>query len=231
MKENKVLHQIANLSLRERVLDILRDAILAGEFQPGQSLVEADLATQLGVSRAPVREALQTLNTEGLIDTVPYHGTKVRRLTRIDIEEIYSLRGVLESFAIQRIIERNDEADINKLRSILDEMYLAARQGDLKSLSGQDQNFHTTLIRLSHHSLLISIWNMVAMRVRQVMALRNQTNQDITQIARNHLPIIESIVAGDTRRAQTLISQHAASAADLILEDWAYDEIEEEETA
>ena len=75
------LTQITNKPLREQVLDALRDAIIQGEFKPGQPLVETELAAQLGVSRAPIREALQVLNSEGLLETIPYHGTTVRRLT------------------------------------------------------------------------------------------------------------------------------------------------------
>ncbi|MEZ4671421.1 MAG: GntR family transcriptional regulator [Anaerolineae bacterium] len=99
-----LLHQIENRPLRERVLDALRDAIISGELKPGQDLVETELAASLGVSRAPLREALQILSSEGLVETIPYTGTTVKRLTRTDIEELYSLRSVLETFAIRRII-------------------------------------------------------------------------------------------------------------------------------
>jgi DNA-binding GntR family transcriptional regulator len=72
MKPN--LPQIKNMSIREQSLDTLREAILSGELKPGQSLTEMDLSRQLGVSRAPIREALRILNSEGLVETIPYHG-------------------------------------------------------------------------------------------------------------------------------------------------------------
>jgi len=216
------LTEVQSKSRREQVLDKLRDAILAGDFKPGQPLREVELASQLGVSRAPLREALQVLSAEGLVETVPYHGTTVRTLNKTDIEELYSLRSELESFAIRRVIATITPVQIDQLRAIYERMRLAGVANDLKRLSAEDQIFHNTLITFSNHSLLVSIWNVVAMRVRQVMALRNKQNRDLVQVAMNHVPIIDAIAAKDMDRAIALIQQHAASAADLILDNWQY---------
>lgn len=216
------LHSIANKPLKERVLDALRDAILNGDFKPGQPLIETEIAAQLGVSRAPLREALQILSTEGLVETVPYHGSRVRALTRVGIEELYSLRTVLETFALERVMARRNPADVEHLREIYERMLAAAERGDLASVSAIDRDFHLALITMSGHSLLLSIWQMVAMRVQQVMALRNRRNSDFTQIARNHLPIIDAIAAGDLEQARALLIEHIASSADLIIDGWDY---------
>jgi DNA-binding GntR family transcriptional regulator len=214
------LPPLNNRSLREQVLDALRDAIVQGDFRPGQTLVESELATQMGVSRAPVREALQILNTEGLLETVPYHGTTVRPLTKSDIEELYSLRSVLEVFAVRRIIAARNPTDETVLREHYQAMLAAAAQGDLKLLNEIDRRFHDDLIRLSRHQLLVSVWNAVALRVRQVMALLNKRNTDISQIAYNHLPIIDAIAAGEEDKAVALIQEHIAASGELIAEGW-----------
>src|SRR5690242_3570765 len=129
------LNHIENRSLRDRVLDALREAIITGEFKPGQQLIETELATSLGVSRAPLREALQILSTEGLAETVPYHGTTVRRLTKTDIEELYSLRSVLETFAILRMIEQHNPEHVVRLRQCFDKMLEAAEAKDIKQVN------------------------------------------------------------------------------------------------
>jgi DNA-binding GntR family transcriptional regulator len=214
------LNQINNKPLREQVLEALRDAIVHGDLKPGQAIVEADLAAQLGVSRAPIREALQILNSEGLLETIPYHGTTVRQLTRTDIEELYSLRSVLEVFAVRRIIAHRNPEDVAILQGHFQEMLTNADAGDLKRVNEIDRAFHDSLIRLSQHSMLVLIWNGVALRVRQVMALLNQRNTDLKQIAYNHLPIIEAIDAGDEDRAVALIEQHIAATGELIAEGW-----------
>jgi DNA-binding GntR family transcriptional regulator len=214
------LHQIDNKPLRERVLDTLREAIVTGELKPGQSLVENDLAAQLGVSRAPLREAFQTLSREGLIELLPYRGTVVRKLTKQDIEELYSLRNVLEQFAIRRIIAAQNPDDIDVLNGIFREMLAAAQAKNIKSLNLIDRRFHDGLIQCSRHELLAETWSIVTMRVRQVMALCNRRYTDLTEIAYNHVAIIEAIAARDEAKALALIEAHVFSARDLIVEIW-----------
>ena len=214
------LPQIKNVSIQAQTLDTLRDAILTGELPPGQTLTETDLSRQLGVSRAPIREALRILNSEGLVETVPYHGTKVRQLLKADIVELYSMRIILETFAVEQIIAASDPEHIDILMSFYDRMVTAGKKNDLKVINEIDREFHDTLIAMSGHSLLQSMWQMVAMRVRQVMALRNRQNTDLTQIARNHLPLIEAVRDGDVAEAKELLGKHISSAGDLIVEDW-----------
>ena len=220
MTQNSSTLHIDNKPLRERVLDALREAIITGEFKPGQPLVEMELASQLGISRAPLREALQTLAREGLIETAPYRGTVVRHLTRTDIEELYSLRSVLETFAVQRIITQNNPENVARLHECFELMLAAAQNGDLTGVNQLDRRFHDTLIELSQHSLLAITWSSVSNRVRQVMALRNQRNTDITTIAYNHLPIIDAIEKGDVELASMLNQQHVATSGDLLAENW-----------
>ncbi len=220
------LQHINNRPLRERVADMLREAIVTGELKPGQQLVEMELASQLGISRAPLREAFQTLSQEGLVETLPYRGTIVRKLTRTDIEELYSLRSALETFALQRVIRRGDPADAAKLRRCYEDMLAAAERGDLKAVNQIDREFHNTLIELSRHELLAMVCNMVSLRVRQVMALLNERNTDIRQIAYNHLPIVQAIENGNEALAVELLQRHIASSGDLIAEDWKSSEEE-----
>jgi len=151
---------------------------------------------------------------------MPYRGAIVRNLSRRDIEELYSLRSVLESFAVQRIIERNDAEQASRLRAVFESMLAAAQAGDLKAVNNIDREFHDTLIELSDHNLLVMTWSSVSMRVRQVMALRNRRNSDITRIAYNHLPIIEAIEKADEAEALRLIREHVASSGDLLAENW-----------
>ncbi len=214
------LGEIQSRSLSEQVLDVLRDAILDGDFRPGQPLVETDIAARLGVSRAPLREAIRILSAEGLVESVPYHGTTVRALTKTDIEELYSLRGELEAFAIRRVIQQDAQQAASELREHMNAILQAAEAGDLHLVNEEDRDFHRTLIVLSDHSLLLSLWNVVGARVRLVMALLNRRNSDLKQVAYNHVPIIEAIEAGDEARAVQEIRQHIANTGALISEFW-----------
>ena len=221
LSSSNKFEEISNVPLRQKIVSVLREAILSGELKPGEALVETALATQLGVSRAPLREALRSLGKDGLIETVPYRGTTVKTLNRKDIEEIYSLRGLHETFALKRIIERGNEPDTSVLRTICKNMQKAAKRKDFKALNQEDDAFHRQLILLAEHDMLTSIWEQLAMRVRQLMALRNQLNRNPMAVAMNHPPIVDAIADKNLKGATTLIEKHVASAKDLLIDDFA----------
>ena len=214
------LPQIKNQSIREQSLDTLRQAILSGELKPGQALTETDLARQLGVSRAPIREALRILNSEGLVESIPYHGTTVRRLTKTDIEEIYSMRILLETYALEQVMKKRAPVELQRLREIFEQMVSAGDAGDLIAVNALDRDFHDALIEMSGHRVLHSMWLMVAMKVRQVMALVNRRNTDLTRIARKHRPLLSAMERGELKKARKILRKHIATAGDLIAEDW-----------
>ncbi len=209
---------MANLPLRSRIADLLREAILRGDLRPGQALTEISLSQQLHVSRAPVREAFRSLSEEGLLETIPYKGTRVRPLTHTDIEETYSLRGQLETFAVTRILHSALPIDLTTLEASCQVMQSCAEAGDIAGLNLEDEHFHKTLIALADHALLMSVWTTVSLRVRQIMALRNRQNQNLMEVALNHFPIVAALKNRDLAAAQVYIERHVSSAADLSLD-------------
>ena len=195
--DGPTLGLIQNKSLREHVLEVLRNAIVNGELKPGQTLIEADLASQLGISRAPLREAINILNAEGLLETVPYHGTTVTKLARKDIEDLYSIRSLMEGFAVQRLIALGQaEAVAERLRDICADMMAAADEGNLREVNLIDRHFHDTLVASSQNELLVMLWGTVSLRVRQVMSLRNQLSLiHICLLLRGHAGIVAAVDA------------------------------------
>ena len=211
------ISRIENVPLRVSVADIIRQAILNGTMRPGTPVVEMALAEQLNVSRAPVREAIQILEADGLIESEPYKGKRAKPLTLKEVEELYSLREQFEAFAIRRIVER--KADVSELRKHSNAMFAAAEIGDLAALNTADEAFHRTLIRLADHALMLGLWDNLYLRIRQIMALRNSANRDLRAVARNHPPIIDAIEQHDMIRAISLISDHTRSASQISPEE------------
>lgn len=207
------ISRIENVPLRVSVADIIRKAIIDGNMRPGTPIVEMALAEQLNISRAPLREAIQILEADGLIESVPYKGKRVKPLTLKEVEELYSLREQFEAFSIRRIIERN--VDVSELRMHSDSMFAAAEAGDFSRLMVADEAFHRTLIRLADHDIMLGIWDNLALRIHQIMALRNSANRDLRQVAANHPPIIAAIEKGDLMTAIYLISDHTRSASQI----------------
>jgi DNA-binding GntR family transcriptional regulator len=212
---------ISNLPLGERIAGQVREMILNGDLEPGAPLVEIALASSLGVSRAPVREALRILSLDGLVETIPYRGTTVRGLSRRDVEGLHEIRTLHEGFAIRRIVRAGRHTELGDLVDLCDEMDAIAPSGDLRALNLVDERFHRSLIERAEHDLLTSFWRTIAMQVRQVMAMRNRRIADAAIIAANHRRILEAIVAGDADGAVALLEEHVADGTGTVLASWA----------
>lgn len=204
---------IEQTPLRTQIADMLRTAIITGKLRPGTVLVETALAEQMNVSRAPIREAIQILENDGLVETVAYKGKRVKPLTAREVSETYSLRTVFEVMAVQRILE--NRAPLDALWAHCRAMEAAAAAGDGEALTDADEDFHKELVALSDHDLLESSWNSLYLRIHQIMALRNTTQPNLADIAANHPPIVRALEAGDAAEAVRLISEHTRSLADF----------------
>ncbi|MEM1428112.1 MAG: GntR family transcriptional regulator [Pseudomonadota bacterium] len=204
---------IHNVPLRVQVADRLRAAILSGRLRPGAGLVETALADQMNVSRAPIREAIQILENDGLVETIAYKGKRVKPLTAREVAETYSLREVFEVMAARRILENKTPVDV--LNVHCDAMMAAAEADDFESLVAADEAFHHALIHLADHDLLLASWKNLYLRIHQIMALRNRDERNLTEVAGNHPPIVEALASGDAERAITLISEHTRALAEF----------------
>lgn len=202
---------IENIPLRMQVANILRNAILSGRLRPGTQLVETALAEQMNVSRAPIREAIQILENDGLVETIAYKGKRVKPLTTREVAEIYSLREVYEVMAVRRILD--NDAPLASLHAQCDAMTAAAQADDYDALIAADEAFHHTMIRLADHQLLLASWKNLYLRIHQIMALRNREEHNLSDIAANHPPIVRALEDRDTDRAIALISHHTRALA------------------
>ena len=156
------LEPLVDRTVADRVAERIREAIHDGSYSPGTRLVERSVARELGVSHIPVREALARLADEGLVDRLPRRGARVAELTRQELDEISSLRIVLEQLVARRAQERMTADAELELRAIADRMLQAAADGDVDLLVTLDQRFHERLWELADHELL----NELAAQVR-----------------------------------------------------------------
>lgn len=199
--------------LRVQVAERLRSAIVTGRLRPGEALTETALAEQLRVSRAPIREAIQDLENDGLVETVPYRGKRVKPLTVREVSEIREMRQHFEVMAVRRIVEGG--ADVDALWAPCRAMEAAAEAGDRDALIAADEAFHRTLIRLSDHQLLAQLWAGLYLRIHQIMSLRNDRDVVLADIAGTHPPIVEALETGDVAGAVRLVSEHFDALADF----------------
>jgi DNA-binding GntR family transcriptional regulator len=207
------LHPIEQTPLRVQVAERLRSAIVTGRLRPGDALTETALAEQLNVSRAPIREAIQDLENDGLVETVAYRGKRVKPLTVREVSEIREMRQHFEVMAVRRIVKLG--IDVEALWTPCRAMEKAAAGADRDALIAADEAFHRTLIRLSDHELLGQLWGGIYLRIHQIMSLRNDEEVDLLDIARAHPPIVEALASGDVECAVRLVSEHFDALADF----------------
>jgi len=202
------------LNLRSHIQEQLRTAILNGTFKPGERLVESAIADQLGVSRAPVREVLSALEREGLVVNISRRGNFVVDFTDKDIEEIYSLRRLLELGALERAIERLNEVDISEIQSLVDQLgELTARQGGLDRIVGADLMIHERICRAADHGRLLQLWNSIRWQTQLLIGVTSRTTYDYpSQPRQNHQAILDPLKNKDLAAAKVALVAHLSDA-------------------
>jgi DNA-binding GntR family transcriptional regulator len=200
--------------LREQIKDVLVERILRGSYLPGDRLVETAIARELGVSQAPVREALRDLETLRLIESEPFRGARVRRATPAEIAEIYPVRAALEEVAARGAATRL--ADTSALEAELDAMHSAALEGDAHRLVEHDVAFHRLIVEASGNRTLLEVWDSLAIPSRTIITLF-RARIALLDIVELHRPLVEALSDRDAARAGAEARSHVERFGDLIL--------------
>ncbi|MFK4762195.1 GntR family transcriptional regulator [Microbacterium sp. ZW T5_45] len=211
------MRSVSDHNVAEQVTSELRSAIHSGELAPGERLVERTLAARLGVSHIPVREALTRLTEERLVTREPRRGARVAQLSVQDIEEISSLRVVLEQFMAIRVQERWNPESAARLDAIVLAMSAAA-PGDVTEVLRQDRLFHETLAELAEHRFLDEVSSQLRGRITGFIQAANSALDPAEQEehVRSHQQIIDAIASRDPERAKNVIAEHVTRAVRRI---------------
>jgi DNA-binding GntR family transcriptional regulator len=203
----------------ELVYTNLHDAITSGALVPGQRLIEARLAERMGVSRAPLREAMQKLAAEGLLENLPRRGVVVAIMRRADAAEIYGLRIALESWAAREACRLATESDLEGLKVLIHEMVTSSNVSNVELLSGEDVTFHRRVCEISGNRRLLRAWtaNLSQIRLlsRQVLGT---LYADLHQVPERHERIITAVSERQPEAAERLVREHIESVAARVLE-------------
>ncbi|MCQ4211206.1 GntR family transcriptional regulator [Streptomyces longispororuber] len=219
-------------SLRDRAYDTLRRRILEAELQPGERLVERDLAAELDVSRIPLREALRRLEADGLVLLVPHRGALVAPFTPADVRDLFDVRESLESLAARLAAERSDAAGLARLRARLDAARAATRDQDRAAIAAANAGFHTDIVELTANPLLTSMMRPLEARTHWLFRLTAQ--RDPARQCAEHEELYAAIAAGDADRAAALALDHVSDgrAESLALAGrWSHPEIDPQAVA
>jgi len=200
--------------LKEDIFDVVHEKIISGTYKPGDWLRQEDIATQLGVSMTPVREALDLLVSAGLAERVPYRGVRVREMSTKDVVEAYGLRLLLEAMIAQEAARNITEEQVGGLERMLEEM---KTHDTLKEMSDErklSQEFHAAIAEASANDLLIKLYAMVANAFpdwllyealfRNPGLLKDSTAKTL----REHIAIVDALKKRDGARAARKSIEH-----------------------
>lgn len=206
---------VTKSALRDQVKDVILERIARGDYAPGDRLVETAIARELGVSQAPVREALRDLDQLGLVTHEPHRGCSVRAVSAAELREAFPVRAALEAVAARLAAVRIDARTLAQLESLLDEMLDAARADDPLEQAHANARFHATIVRAAANPTLERQWALLEPFARTYLTSVSP-NADLVMLAERHRPILLALRAGDGDHAARVMETHLREAADLL---------------
>jgi DNA-binding GntR family transcriptional regulator len=219
LQDDEVRHK----QLQDIVSERLRQAIVNGEYRPGEWLRQKRIAEELGVSQMPVREALKELAADGLIEHVPYRGMRVIRFSAEDVADLYANRSCLEGIAARAAAEEISPEEFEELRSLWSQMHDAMDPAQIAEYRRLNRRFHQIVYRASRHDYLIRTLNqlwaafpmLLLSNFPQTAARALPQREDTDQA--EHQAIIVALENGDGETAEQLMRQHIGGARDELL--------------
>jgi DNA-binding GntR family transcriptional regulator len=188
----------------------IRALLLAGTLKPGERVREEWLTARLGISRPPLREAIQVLVQQGLLERLPRRGVRVVSLTEEDIQDIYSLRAVLDRFALELGVPVKDAASLEPLRHATAEMRSSVAAGDHARYVEANREFHLGLIGLGGNSRLTSTYAILMNQMQLLMSvnLSRESAENKELGVRRHEELLSAIESGDLSLALDALAAH-----------------------
>jgi DNA-binding GntR family transcriptional regulator len=196
--------------LRDQVRDVLLARVMSGEYPPGSRLVETRIAQELGVSQAPVREALRDLEQLGCVEYAPFRGSSVRALSVADLLEAFPVRAALESLACRLAAERITDDELGRLSILIGRMHAAA--DDPRAESAADAEFHATIIEAAGNATLSRQWSQLLPHARTFISMTLPASAR-GPVAERHLPILDALRSRDPDAAAAAMEEHLAEVA------------------
>lgn len=203
--------------LRTQVKDILIERIIEGHYKPGARLVETQIARELGVSQAPVREALRDLESVGIVESFAFRGAKVRQPTRAELIEAFPVRAALESLAAGEAALLITDAQLDQLEKLISQMESAAEQGKIHQQAIANAQFHALIVQAAQNKTLERLWAFLEPSARTYLtAARSGVN--LTRLAVRHRRILKPLRNRDAEGAAAAMREHLLEAGRWLKE-------------
>ncbi len=218
MLDNLKLEADTSLPLRDVVFQTLRNAILRGDLEPGERLMEIRLAGKLGVSRTPIREAIRMLELEGLVVMVPRRGAQVASMSEENLRDVMEVRESLEELAVELACIRMTEEDLEKLRAAEEDFRAALEEGNSIRIADSDEHYHEVIYRATgNHRLLQILYNLRLHMYRyRLEYIRDQRSREL--LCREHEQILDGLSRRDPEEALKAVRAHIGNQKSAMLD-------------
>jgi len=195
-------------SLTEIAYKAIKDKIINMDLHPGVALSEAKIASQLKMTRTPVREAIQRLKHEGFLKVIPYKGTFVNSFSAEEIRQIYEMAEALEGMAVRLAAEKASDLDVRKLERIITRMKNALINDDMESWITADLEFHESILEIANNRYIRDAMKRINDQVHRARRIYVQVRGKPTQSTEDHEKMMQAIRAHDSKLAREITEQH-----------------------
>lgn len=200
-------------TLREKVVSVLRESILKGEFENGEKINEVDLSQKFGISRGPVREALRQIEQEGLVKYTPNKGCTIQMMTKGSVYDMFLIRSTLECLAVKMFDGKMREEKLAELEDVINDMTAAAMQSNLAEFVKYDEKFHSMIVEEARSERLSRIWkSLEGENVAIFYTLDHKMVMSYKYVRRNHMWIVDDLKSQDTDKICVRIQEHYLSS-------------------
>lgn len=204
-------------SLAETTAAILRNAIFDGSLKPDSRLREPEIATMMGISRAPLREALRMLADEQLVVISPYRGARVVRVTPEDYLQLLAVRGLLEPYAVEHSLAEHREAVLREIRDVVAEMHRAAAEADGPALASAHTRFHAAFYLNSGNRTMVGLWSRLQSSVHLHLVVHQATYSSLRDLATGHDDLLAKVEGGDRALIAEATVDHLNRNVDMLM--------------
>ncbi|MGH7500490.1 MAG: GntR family transcriptional regulator [Longimicrobiales bacterium] len=217
-RPSSVQGRITRQTVTDLALVALRDKILHGEYEEGEPLRQDALAADLGVSRIPVREALRQLEAEGLVSFSPHSGAVVSSLSLAEIEELFAIRGLLESEVLRQAIPQLTNEDLDRADAALEAYEAAFERHDVAQWGALNWRFHSTLLSAANRPLTLGVLGNLHNQSDRYMRMQLALTRGEVRAIGEHRAIAAAVRRRDIETAVALLRHHIVSAGESLIE-------------
>ncbi|MBT0652138.1 GntR family transcriptional regulator [Geomobilimonas luticola] len=207
-----------HLTLREKILETIRDAIMSGGLKPGEKVAEPELAERFGISRTPIREAFRQLESEGYLTVIPRKGAVVTAFSPRDVEEFYAIKSILEGYAARCACEKLSDKDLEKLDAINAKLRQMADEGDVRHFFKIHNDFHDLFIRASDNDKLQELISNLLNKFQRLRVASLSLPGRMHISVQEHEKIIEAFRKRNADLAERLVRKNAEYGGKVLMQ-------------